>query len=174
MKILIIGAGEVGSNVANRLAHENKDVIIIDKDAEALRRIADNIDVRVMVGSGHSPLILEEAGIKEAELLLAVTDKDETNLVACMAADIISPATKKLARVRNADFDDFHLALKEKPPHIDTVINPEIELVKTITMLMDVPGAADVGELVDGRIKFVGINNPHLKRRGLFTLITPF
>ncbi|MEW5909376.1 MAG: Trk system potassium transporter TrkA [Thermodesulfobacteriota bacterium] len=157
MKILIIGAGEVGSNVANRLAHENKDVVIIDKDAEALRRIADNIDVQVMVGSGHSPLILEEAGIKEAELLLAVTDKDETNLVACMAADIISPATKKLARVRNADFDEFHLALKEKPPHIDTVINPEIELVKTITMLMDVPGAADVGELGDGRIRFIGI-----------------
>lgn len=157
MKILIIGAGEVGSNVANRLAHENKDVVIIDKDADALRRIADNIDVQVMVGSGHSPIVLEEAGIKEAELLLAVTDKDETNLVACMAADIISPATKKLARIRNADFDDFHGVLREKPPHIDTVINPEIELVKTITMLMDVPGAADVGELVGGRIKFVGI-----------------
>ncbi len=154
---MIIGAGEVGFNVANRLAHENKNVVIIDKDPEAVRRISETLDVQVLEGSGSSPVVLEEAGIRETEIVLAVTDSDETNLVACLSADLISPATRKLARIRNVDFDHFHQALRDGAPHIDTVINPEIEVVKTIHLLMAVPGAVDVTELVDGRMKFIGI-----------------
>jgi len=157
LKIMIIGAGEVGFNVANRLAHENKNVVIIDKDPEAIRRISDSLDVQAIVGAGNSPVVLEEAGIKGTEILLAVTDSDDVNLVACLAADLISPSTKKLARIRCEDFDNFHDALREKAPHIDTIINPEIEVVKTIGLLITVPGAVDVSELVDGRVKFVGI-----------------
>jgi trk system potassium uptake protein TrkA len=157
LKIIIAGAGEVGYHIAGRLALENKDVLVIDRDATAIRRVADNLDVQTFVGSGSSPAVLEEAGIKEAEILLAVTNSDEANLVACLAADMLSPGTKKLARIRAADFDDYHTTFREKAPHIETVINPEIEVVKTIERLMDVPGAADVGEFADGRIKFVGI-----------------
>ena len=154
---MIVGAGEVGFHIASRLALENKDVVVIDKDPNAIRRISDNIDAQVIVGTGSSPTVMEEAGIKEAEILLAVTDSDETNLVACLTADILSPTTRKLARVRNADFDTYHDTLREKAPHIDTVINPEIEVVKTIDRLMSVPGAVDVGEFADGRIKFIGV-----------------
>jgi trk system potassium uptake protein TrkA len=157
LKVIIIGAGEVGFHLANRFAHENKDVVVIDKDPEALSRVSDNIDVQVILGSGASPVLLKEAGIKETEILLAVTNSDEVNLVACMAADIISPTTRKLARIRHADFDDYHRALKEEAPHIDTVINPEIEVVKSIERLMSVPGAVDVGEFADGNFKFIGI-----------------
>ncbi len=157
MKVVIVGAGEVGFHIASRLAFENKNVVVIDKDPNAIRRISDNIDAQVIVGTGSSPIVLEEAGIKEAEILLAVTDSDETNLVACLTADILSPATRKLARVRNADFDNYHETLRENAPHIDTIINPEIEVVKTIDRLMSVPGAVDVGEFADGRIKFIGI-----------------
>ncbi len=157
MKIIIAGAGEVGYHIASRLALENKDVLVIDNDASAIRRVADNLDVQTIVGSGSSPAILEEAGIKEAEILLAVTNSDEANLVACLVADMLSPSTKKLARIRGADFDDYHDTFREKAPHIETVINPEIEVVKTIVQLMDVPGAVDVGEFADGQIKFVGI-----------------
>lgn len=157
MKIIIAGAGEVGYHIAGRLALENKDVLVIDKDAAAIRRVADSLDVQTFVGSGSSPAVLEEAGIKEAEILLAVTNSDEANLVACLAADMLSPGTKKLARIRAADFDDYHITFLENAPHIETVINPEIEVVKTIERLMDVPGAADVGEFADGLIKFVGI-----------------
>lgn len=157
MKVIIVGAGEVGYHIASRLAHENKDVVVIDKDPEALRRISENIDVQVFRGSGSSPTVLEKAGIKEAEILLAVTNKDEVNLVACLMANIHSPATKKLARIRNAGFDDYHETFREHPPHIDTVINPEIEVVKTIHSLLSVPGAVDVSEFADGRMKFIGI-----------------
>lgn len=157
MKIIIVGAGEVGYHIASRLVIENKDVVVIDKNSDAIRRVSDNIDVQTINGSGSSPVVLEEAGLKEAEILLAVTDSDETNLVACLVANIISPSTKKLARLRDADYDTYYDTFREYAPYIDTVINPEIEVVKTIDRLMSVPGAVDVGEFADGRVKFVGI-----------------
>ena len=157
MKIVIVGAGEVGFHIASRLAMENKEVVVIDYDPEALKRLSESIDVQTVSGSGSSPAILEEAGIREAEIILAVTDSDEVNLVACLMADTLSPTTKKLARLRGADFDRYHDTFKVNAPHIDTVINPDIEVVRTIERLMSVPGAVDVGEFADGRIKFVGV-----------------
>lgn len=158
MKIVIVGAGEVGFHIASRLAMEHKDVVVIDLDPQALARLADAIDVQTIAGSGSSPAVLEEAGLRDAEILLAVTDSDEVNLVACLVADTLAPSTKKLARLRGADFDRYHDTFKTKAPHIDTVINPDIEVVRTIQRLMSVPGAVDVGEFADGRIKFVGVN----------------
>jgi trk system potassium uptake protein TrkA len=157
LKIVIVGAGEVGFHIASHLALENKDVVVIDTDPNAIRRVSENLDVQVVNGSGSSPMVLEEAGIHNAEIILAVTNSDEINLVACLVANMISPPTKKLARLRGADFDRYHENFREHPPHIDTIINPEIEVVKTIYQLMEVPGAVDVGEFADGRLKFVGI-----------------
>jgi len=157
LKIMIVGAGEVGFHIASRLATENKDVVVIDKDPNALRRVSEQLDVQAFEGSGSSPVVMEEAGIREAEILLAVTNSDEVNLVSCLFADLLSPATKKLIRIRDADYTGFQSQLQEKPPHIDTVINPEIEVVRTIHSLMSVPGAVDVGEFADGRIKLVGL-----------------
>lgn len=157
MKIVIVGAGEVGYHIASRLAVENKEVVVIDRNPEALRRVSDSLDVQVVEGSGGSPLTLEAAGIREADILLAVTDSDETNLLACLMADVISRSTRKLIRLRDADYDQYHDALRENAPHIDTIINPEIEVVLTIDRLMSMPGAVDVGEFAEGRVKFVGI-----------------
>ena len=158
MKVIIVGAGEVGFHIASHLALENKDVVVIDRNPEATHRIADHLDVQIVSGSGSSPVVLEEAGIQQAEIILAVTNSDETNLVACLVANMLSPSTKKLARLRNAAFDEYHNNFREHAPHIDTIINPEIEVVKTIYQMMSVPGAVDIGEFADGRIKFVGVN----------------
>jgi len=143
LKIIIVGAGEVGYHIASHLALENKEVVIIDKDPEdkdpeAIRRISDSLDVQAVEGSGSSPVVLEEAGIRNAEIILAVTDSDEANLVACLVANMLSPATKKLARVRDGDFDQYHDHLREHAPHIDTIINPEIEVVKTVESMWQV------------------------------------
>ncbi|MBS3755482.1 MAG: Trk system potassium transporter TrkA [Desulfobacterales bacterium] len=157
MKIIIVGAGEVGYHIASRMSFENKDVVVIDRDPGAIKRLSDNVDVEAINGSGSSPRVLKEAGLKEAEILLAVTDSDETNLVACLMADIISPTTKKLARIREGDFDAYHKVLHEQSPHIDTVINPEIEVVKSIERFLSIPGAVDVSDFADGMLKFVGL-----------------
>ncbi|MCP4722841.1 MAG: Trk system potassium transporter TrkA [Desulfobacteraceae bacterium] len=157
MKIIIVGAGEVGYNIAKRLASENKQVVVIDQNLDACRRISEDLDVQVITSSGSNPSVLLEAGIKETDILLAVTDSDEINLVSCLVTNILSPITKKLARIRNSDFDAYHDSFKDHTPHIDTVINPEIEVVNTIRKLMDVPGAQDIGDFADGKVKYVGI-----------------
>ncbi len=157
MKFIIVGAGEVGYNIASRLAAENKEVVVIDTDPDAIRRITEDIDVQAIAASGSNPETLIQAGIKDADFLLAVTDSDEINLVACLMTNLISPSTRKLARIRHADFDPYHLQFNQKNPHIETVINPEIEVINTIRRLMDVPGALDAGEFADGQVKYVGI-----------------
>ncbi|WP_457551757.1 Trk system potassium transporter TrkA [Desulfobacula sp.] len=157
MKIIIVGAGEVGYNIASRLASENKQVVVIDKNPEAVRHLFENLDVQVITASGSSPKVLIDAGINEADILLAVTDSDETNLVACLMGNLISPTTKKLARLRDHNFSPYYDRLKKENPHIDVIINPEIEVVDTIMKLMIVPGAVDVGDFVDGQVKYVGI-----------------
>jgi trk system potassium uptake protein TrkA len=157
LKIIIVGAGEVGFHIASHLTLENKEVVVIDRDPEAIRRVSDGLDVQVVEGSGASPMVLEEAGIQDAEIILAVTDSDEANLVACLVANILSPTTKKMARVRRGDFDQYHEILRENAPHIDNIINPEIEVVKTIENMIRAPGVADVAELGGGQIKFVGV-----------------
>ncbi len=103
MKIIIVGAGEVGYNIAKRLASENKYVIVIDQNHDACRRISDDLDVQVITGSGSSPRVLLEAGIEDTDILLAVTDSDEINLVACLITEMLSPATKKLAEAPGSD-----------------------------------------------------------------------
>ncbi len=157
MKIVIIGAGEVGYNIANRLASENKDVTVIDKNPDAIRHISENIDVRALVGSGSSPSVLIQAGIQDADLLLAVTDSDEINLVACLVTNALVPEVKKLARIRNADFDSFHEKFRDQAPFIDTIISPEVEVVKTIRTLMEVPKAVDVGSFMHNQVVYVGV-----------------
>ncbi len=132
-------------------------MVLIEKDPGALRRVSENLDVQTVEGCGSSPAILQQAGIKEADILLAVTNSDETNLVASLFANILSPTTIKLARIRGEDYLMYQEALSQEPYSIDMIINPEAEAVKTIKRLLQVPGAIDVGEFADGRIKVIGV-----------------
>jgi len=156
LKIIIVGAGEVGFHTAQRLTIENKEVVVIDKRPEALKRFSDLLDVQTICGSGSSPRVLEEAGVVSAEMLLAVTDSDETNLVACLFAEAIGPGIMKLARIRDEDYFHFKHDLTPRILNIDTVINPESELVKTVMHSLAVPGAEHVGDFANGNIKLIG------------------
>ncbi|NVM20321.1 MAG: Trk system potassium transporter TrkA [Desulfobacterales bacterium] len=157
MKIVIVGAGEVGFHIASRLALEKKDVVVIDKSADALRRVFENLDVQTVQGLGSCPAILEQAGIKEADILLAVTNSDETNLVASIFATVLSRTTIKLARIRSEEYLAYHDVLRQDPYNIDVLINPEAEAVRAVEKLLVVPGAVDVGEFADGRVKLIGV-----------------
>ena len=97
MRVIIIGAGEVGYHIAKKLSDEKKDVVLIDKDPAKIRRISENIDVQALLGSGTSPRVLRQAGIQDAELLTAATDSDEVNLIACLLARSLNPSVVKIA-----------------------------------------------------------------------------
>jgi len=157
VRVLIVGAGEVGFHIAQRLSEENKDVFLIDKDPEKVRRITDNLDVQAILGSGTSPQMLRNLGIKDADLLLAATDSDEVNLIACLLARNLNPYIIKVARVRNPEYLEEKELFGPDLLGVDQIINPESAMVETIRNLMLVPQASDVIDFVDGKIKLVGI-----------------
>ncbi len=160
MRIIIVGAGEVGYHIARRLAGEHKHVVVIDKKAEALTRVAETLDVQTMHGSGASPATLLDAGIKEAHLLLAVTDSDEINLMACYFAKQLAPQIISLARARREEYDEHASLLTSGAMGISRLINPEQEVVHSILRLMSVPGAVEINEFAGGKIRLIGLNLP--------------
>ncbi len=157
MRILIIGAGEVGFQTAQRLAQEDKEVVVVDANPTALKRCTELLDVQAMEGSGSDPKTLEDAGVRESDVLLAVTDSDETNLIACMFAHALAPGIRKLARIRNEAYTSYQPDFLQRTLGLDTVVNPDEEAVRAIERLMAVPDAEDVLEFAGGRLKIVGL-----------------
>jgi len=156
LKVIVIGAGEVGFHTARKLASENKDVVVIDKDYGALKRIIEHLDVQTLEGSGSNPKILEQAGIRNSDIMLAVTDSDEVNIIACVFANTLAPNLTKLVRIRNEDYIDFHADSAGDIFDIGKVINPDVEVVKTIERLISIPDAEDISEFSEGKIKLIG------------------
>lgn len=157
MKIIIIGAGEVGFNIAQRLSEENHDVVVIEKDPNKISHIQNVIDVQAVLGSGTNPSILNEAGIKESDIIVAATDSDEANLIACFFAQHLTDYITKIARVKNPDYMKHREIFNQDFLNIDLIINPQSEMVASMLKLMEVPGASEVIDFVDGRIKLIGI-----------------
>jgi trk system potassium uptake protein TrkA len=157
LKITILGAGEVGFHIAQRLSQEKQDVLLIDKDPFKINRINENLDVQAILGSGTSPDILKRSGIKESDMFVAATDSDEVNLFACLIARNLNPYIVKIARVRNQEYINEKDLLGEDLLGIDQIINPGSVMVETVRNLMLAPGASDVIDFADGRIKLIGI-----------------
>jgi len=157
MKIIIIGAGEVGFNIAQRLSEENHDVVVIDKDQNKINHLQTVIDVQAIVGSGTSPSILQEAGIKESDIIVAATDSDEANLIACFYAQHLTDYITKIARVRNPDYMEQSDVFKTEALNIDLIINPQSEMVGSMLKLMEVPEASEVLDFVNGKVKLIGV-----------------
>ena len=148
MKIIIVGAGEVGFHCAQKLSEEGQDVVLIDKDPAQIKRITDNLDVQAITGSGTSPETLKSAGIIGADMLVAATDSDEANLIACLLAKNLNRYILKVARVRNREYLLEKELFGESLLGVDQIINPESAMVETIRNLMMVPGASDVIDFI--------------------------
>jgi len=157
MKIVIIGAGEVGFNIAQRLSEENHDVVMVEKDPVKISHIQNVIDVRTILGSGTSPSILQEAGIRGSDIVVAATDNDEANLIVCLYAQHLTDYITKIARVKNPDYLKHKEIFKRGSLDIDLIINPQSEMVACMLKIMQVPEASEVLDFADGRIKLIGI-----------------
>ncbi|NLW56104.1 MAG: Trk system potassium transporter TrkA [Firmicutes bacterium] len=157
MRILIVGAGRAGFDIAKILSGEDQDVILIDKDPEALRAAAEHLDVMTVVGNGASARTLEEVDIKAVDIILAVTENDELNMIACMTAKQYGvPMT--VARVRNSDYTSPHPHLLSFSQYgIDLIINPEHLAAQEIFRLLAVPMATDMEYFHEGKLSLVGL-----------------
>jgi trk system potassium uptake protein TrkA len=158
MRVIIVGAGEVGYQIAKVLSLEDIEVVVIDKEKAKLKRITDEVDVSVFEGEGGVPSVLEEAGAQEAEILLAVTNIDEVNMVACSVAKEIFNIPRNVARIRNLEYIGNETLLNSLG--INPAISPEVESAKAVIRLLETPFAADVEDFEDGKIKIIGFRIP--------------
>ena len=151
MRILIVGAGIVGFNLAQELSQEGHDIAIVDQDVERTRRIADTLDVMAIEGNACLPSVLVKAGIKSAEMVIAVTEKDEINLLACFLASRFN-VPKRFARLRNMEFTDDAKIFSPEDLYIDQAINPGQIIVETILKILETPGVVSVAEFAGGEV----------------------
>lgn len=161
MRIVILGAGQVGSSVAENLVSEANDITVVDTDAARLHKLQDRLDLRTVVGNAGHPETLERAGARDADLILAVTQSDETNLVACKLAATMFNVPTKIARIRAADYLSHPEMFSPENFSVDTVICPEQVLTDYIAKLIEFPESLQVLEFADGRVSLVGVRAFH-------------
>ncbi|RUO81041.1 Trk system potassium transporter TrkA [Idiomarina tyrosinivorans] len=158
MKIIILGVGQVGGTLAENLVGESNDITIIDTDTQLLEELQDKHDLRVVVGHGAHPDTLRRAGAEDADMLIAVTNSDETNMIACQIAYSLFNTPTKIARIRSEDY----IRYKDRLFHnqdipVDHIISPEQLVTKYIKRLVDYPGALQVMEFAGARASLVAV-----------------
>ena len=154
MKAIIIGAGEVGFHIAKLLTVQANDVVLIDESDAACNRVNEQLDLQTLRGPGASPRLLKTAGIDEADLLIAVTNSDEINMLACQIADRYSVNTK-IARVSNSDYFSTESGLTPNDFGINLLVNPEHLCVAEFVRLLQIPEAREIVEFEDGKVQLV-------------------
>jgi len=157
MKILILGAGQVGSTVAESLVSEANDITVVDTNAEKLRLLQDRFDLRTLVGNASHPSTLEQAGIADADILLAVTQSDEVNMVACKLASSLYNTPTKIARIRATGYLEHPEIFSPANFCVDFSICPEQILTDYIRKLIEFPEALQVLEFANGRVSLVAV-----------------
>ncbi len=155
MNVVILGAGEVGYHIANRLATEGNNVSVVDQDADRLQVIADAMDVKTVCGKASYPSILQQAGAKNADLLIAVTTNDEINMLACQVAHSLFKVPTKLARVREPDYVNSKGLIGRDDLPIDVIISPEAEAAKVVMGRLNVSSAMDARDFFGGALQLV-------------------
>jgi trk system potassium uptake protein TrkA len=158
MKIIILGAGQVGGTLAENLVGELNDITVIDSDGSRLRDLQDRLDIQVVQGVGSHPDVLKRAGAEDADMLIAVTNSDESNMLSCQVAFTLFKTPTKIARVRSEQYILYKDELfdHDKVP-VDNIIAPEQLVTQAIKRLIDYPGALQVVEFADGKASLVAV-----------------
>jgi trk system potassium uptake protein TrkA len=158
MKIIILGAGQVGGTLAEHLANEKNDITVVDTSGDRLRALKDRLDIGTVTGEASHPESLRAAGADDAEMLIAVTDSDEINMMACQIAHTLFHTPTKISRVRSQDYLDWRdkLFCKEHIP-VDVIIGPEQLVTNSIRELIVNPGSLQVMNFADGRVQLVAV-----------------
>lgn len=159
MRVIVCGAGRVGVGIARRLSREDNEVTVIDQSKKLIRTVAERLDVRGVVGNGAYPEVLEEAGAREADMIIAVTYSDEVNMIACQIAHTLFNVPTKIARIRAQGFLEPKYTDLYSRNHlpIDVIISPEREVSEAIMQRLSTPGAFEVKSFAEGRIWAVGV-----------------
>lgn len=157
MKIIILGAGQVGASVAANLCSEANDITVVDSNPGCLATLQDRYDLRTIAGHASHPSILERAGAQDADMVIAVTNSDEVNMVACQIAYTLFRTPTKIARVRQIEYQKRTELFAQDALPIDVLISPEEQVTNYIQRLIEFPGALQVLDFADGRVQLVAV-----------------
>ena len=157
MKIIIIGAGQVGGTLAENLANEANDITVIDSDTARLRELQDRLDIRTVHGQGSHPNVLAQAGAEDADMLIAVASSDEVNMAACQVAYTLFRTPTKISRVRAAPYLARKELFNNNAFPTDVLISPEQVVTKHITRLLVYPGALQALDFASGKARLIAI-----------------
>lgn len=157
MKIVILGAGQVGTSVAESLVSEDNDITIVDSSSERLHYLQDRLDLRTVVGNAAHPSVLREAGLADADMLIAVTQSDQTNLVACKVAHSVFNVPTRVARLRSRDFLESETLLAPENFAVDFALCPEQIITDYIARLIEFPEALQVLSFACGRVALIAV-----------------
>ncbi len=161
MKIIILGGGQVGSSIAEILSKEENDITVVDRNQKILETMQGRMDIRTVHGDASSPQVLAQAGAQDVDLMLAVTNSDEVNMVSCQIAHTLFNTPTKIARVRSADYLSHPELFSKEAIPIDVIISPEQILVRQIQRLIEYPGALQVIDFAGGKIRLVALRAYH-------------
>ncbi|MCZ6525825.1 MAG: Trk system potassium transporter TrkA [Gammaproteobacteria bacterium] len=161
MKIIILGAGQVGSSVAANLVSEANDITVVDIDARVLQILNERYDLRTINGIASHPSVLAKAGADDADMIIAVTNSDETNMIACQVAYTIFHTPTKIARVRSIDYLKNTALFAQEALPIDVLISPEQTVTEYIERLISFPGALQVLDFANGKAQMVAVKVTH-------------
>lgn len=157
MKIIILGAGQVGGTLAEHLASEANDITVVDTDQDRLRALGDRLDIRTVHGRGSFPTVLRQAGADDADMLVAVTSSDETNMVACQVAYTLFQTPTKIARVRESAYLTRSGLFANGAIPVDVLISPEQVVTHYIKRLIEYPSALQVIDFAGGKVQMVAV-----------------
>jgi len=157
MKIIILGAGQVGLSVAANLVSEDNDITLVDINPSALQVISERYDLRTVTGVASHPSVLEKAGAKDAEMILAVTNSDEVNMIACQVAYTLFHTPTKIARIREIEYLKNSPLFAQEALPVDVLISPDRLVTEQIQQLIKHPGALQVLDFADGKVQMVVI-----------------
>lgn len=157
MKIIILGAGQVGASVADILASEANDITVVDGDVAVLRDLQDRLDIRTVTGHASHPDTLMQAGADDADMIIAVTASDETNMIACQVAYTLFHTPTKIARVRSVEYLKHQRLFAQGALPVDVLISPEQLVTEYIQRLIENPGALQVLDFADGKVQMVAV-----------------
>ena len=157
MKIIILGAGQVGSSLADHLASEANDITVVDTDHTRLGALQDRLDLRTIVGHASHPEVLARAGAEDADMVIAVTNSDETNMVACQVAYTLFHTPTKIARVRALEYLSHPQLFTQEALPIDVLISPEQLVTDYVFRLIEHPGALQVLGFAEGKVQLVAV-----------------
>jgi len=157
MKIIILGGGQVGGSLAHNLTKEASDITVVDNNGERLRDLQDRYDIRTVRGMASHPDVLSSAGAEDADMLIAVTNSDEVNMVACQVAYTVFQTPTKIARVRSSAYISGGSIFRDDAMPVDVTVNPEAIIKDDIRRLIENPGALQVMDFANGQVQLVGI-----------------